>query len=231
MGRKPWNRKREPSPDEETSSSDEESIGTDDEIEKIIRKRIRDHELEYYVKWKGCSDDDNTWHVHYDLLGHREMIKQFEERDKVIRKQHRSKVLAPMSKILGGRKVKPHSAFEKIDAEQEPFEEKIPTNETMKGNVSKNVDKDGDEVSNAESNTDEEDEEYIIDRILDKKMGDDGTELYLIKWLGYDDDGDNTWEPLDNIKHTWAFSRAKAKMSIKKRNTDKTSSKIHRVSW
>ena len=37
------------------------------------------------------------------------------------------------------------------------------------------------------------DEEYEVEAILDHKIADDGTDMYLVRWKGYSD-ADNTWE-------------------------------------
>jgi hypothetical protein len=41
-----------------------ENIEVDDEeyeVEKIIKKRIRNGKIEYLVKWLGYDDNNNTW--------------------------------------------------------------------------------------------------------------------------------------------------------------------------
>jgi len=40
-------------------------------------KRMR--ELRYFVKWKGCSEDENTWEPPESLNNARELIKGFHE--------------------------------------------------------------------------------------------------------------------------------------------------------
>ncbi|VDM43887.1 unnamed protein product [Toxocara canis] len=43
-----------------------------------------------------------------------------------------------------------------------------------------------------------EDEEFLVDRIVDKRVV-NGTLQYRVKWKGYDNDEDDTWEPLHNL--------------------------------
>uniref|UniRef100_A0AC34Q3X9 Chromo domain-containing protein n=1 Tax=Panagrolaimus sp. JU765 TaxID=591449 RepID=A0AC34Q3X9_9BILA len=41
---------------------------------------------------------------------------------------------------------------------------------------------------------------FTVEKILDKREKNDGSVEYLIKWKGYDDPKDDTWEPADNCK-------------------------------
>eukprot|EP00088_Acartia_fossae_P065689 TRINITY_DN81039_c0_g1_i1.p1 TRINITY_DN81039_c0_g1~~TRINITY_DN81039_c0_g1_i1.p1 ORF type:complete len:164 (+),score=73.81 TRINITY_DN81039_c0_g1_i1:36-527(+) len=41
-------------------------------------------------------------------------------------------------------------------------------------------------------------EVYEVEKILEKRIKKGKTE-YLIKWKGYDDESENTWEPVDNL--------------------------------
>jgi hypothetical protein len=41
---------------------------------------------------------------------------------------------------------------------------------------------------------------YLCERILDMRI-ERGHRYYLIKWQGYDDPADNTWEPLKNLEY------------------------------
>ena len=52
--------------------------------------------------------------------------------------------------------------------------------------------------SSTEMDVEEEEEEYEVEKILRHKLT-DGAYLYLVKWKGYDDPSDNTWEPKENL--------------------------------
>lgn len=54
-----------------------------------------------------------------------------------------------------------------------------------------------DEESKTSAGASEEDQEYVVEKIVGRKMV-SGAIHYLLKWKGYNDD-ENTWEPKDNL--------------------------------
>lgn len=57
----------------------------------------------------------------------------------------------------------------------------------------------------AQPQEDEDDEEigedeYHVEKILTHGFSDEGVVLYQIKWLGYEDEADLTWEPVENLE-------------------------------
>merc|ERR1712087_224331 len=66
----------------------------------------------------------------------------------------------------------------------------------------------------------EEEVEYAVEKILKQRVR-KGEKQFFVKWLGYDDPKDNTWEPLEHVDDTvameeWLLENEKGKAKKEK---------------
>jgi hypothetical protein len=68
-------------------ANDDENNSDDDEVEefiveKVLAKRIKNGRVEYLLRWKGYTKDDDTWEP-LENLDCADLIEQYEQRKAV----------------------------------------------------------------------------------------------------------------------------------------------------
>ena len=89
----------------DASSEEEEEYA----VEKICGRRVRKGKVEYYLKWKGYSEDENTWEPE-ENLDCQDLIQQYEA-DRA--KEEQSKAEKPAKKDTGNASGRSSSASNK----------------------------------------------------------------------------------------------------------------------
>ena len=97
--------KQPPTPESENGPEEEETF----EVEKVVDKRIHKGRVEYLLKWKSYSSDENTWEPE-DSLDCPELLEQYE------REKAREKADVKKEKK---EKRKESSRYAKIDRESQ----------------------------------------------------------------------------------------------------------------
>jgi chromobox protein 1 len=59
---------------------------------------------------------------------------------------------------------------------------------------------DPDDEEDQEEEDDEEEDVFVVEKIVKHMIDEDGTLKFHVKWEGYDDKADMTWEPEENLE-------------------------------
>ena len=204
-------------------------LSQSDEIHKILDSRVLGEKHEYLIKWKGLEKEDSTWEKAEDVRCW-SLIKAYQNFwviDKILDKKFEtSKKSAGLSGIEylvkwklskyeeGYRTWEPLEVLNCIDLIQQ-FEKMNKTEEKDSSEENHEPNDNTEHRSKRIRNKRKHEEEIIVEKIKDKRITDDGTIEYLIKWQSLSDDIDQdhsklsgiTWEPIASLNCTELISR------------------------
>ena len=101
-------------------------------------------------------------------------------------------MLSDEGDVMPARKPEPKKPAAKSIAKQQPEEDEEPELGAQNG--------DNDQEDNDEDDDDDDSDEYVVEKILSHSLDEKGTTfLYEVKWLGYPNKADRTWEPEANL--------------------------------
>ena len=190
-------------------SSDEEKEEEDYEVEKILDMRKAGRNREFLIKWKGWDrEEDQTWETEQNLGNSKDLLKEFlaekardinsEKSAPRSRKARKSSSSTPEPRISDEPEI---VSIEDSDTESNSPPVRARSNKkgkAKKETKKKTAQRKKKEVKKAESDDEEGEEEYEVEKILKKRTVGETVE-YQVKWKGWDDEDDLTWEPLDNL--------------------------------
>lgn len=172
------------------SGSDPEEQEEEYSVEKILDKRTRNGKVEYFLKWKGYDDVDNTWEPE-ENLDCEELISTFEE--KLKEKKRKEQPERSRKRTLSNSTIASGAS-----SDIGPFKDRKKTSPPKKkSEVTEKIvdDDDDDDDDNSTVSEDKENNEVSVtsavsERTPEKIIGatdSSGQLMFLLKWKGIEE--------------------------------------------
>ena len=192
--------------DKEEEEDDEEE---EYEVETIIDKRKLLGEVQYLVKWKGWEkEEDRTWEPLANLSGSGNLVDDYERNEAEKKKSKTPKRKSDVKFVHGNgdsmseaeespKKESPRSSRKENKKTSKKDAVESPASEREKDSKRGRKAKEPEPIISSEEEEDEE-ESYEVEKILKMRKVGKRTE-FLIKWKGWEEEKDLTWETENNL--------------------------------